>query len=659
MAREIRNIDAIQIVFSALGKHVDESGVFRMTKLRTYGLLPIIALFFLIGCGTEGKKPSNPNIVATYVQGEITTESLENYLKQQTEGIKVQVGDSLVPVIDKIPRTVEIYSGIIREMVLNDMVKRKIKEKQLDNRNNIRHALTHAEDQVTLQELHSEIHERNKIPVSESEIQQYYDKNQNQFDNKPLYDVREQIKGILVSEKEPAYVEKYISGLKDTATITKNYEILKIPEPGIEDVRNTYEKNREQYRVPQKWIVEQIEMEGAKAKENAEKTWTRVGAGESFEAVAKTFGKDARLTTIEHKSGSRGDNFEKAVALLNPGEISRPIEEKGKYFLARLKEKIPASYMPIEQVRDEISQALLKEREAKLYEERKAQTLFTLHGRRYSLEDFYQEFKEMPPSEQTRYSAYEERSKFVDRMIVRLLLLEDSYDRMLNAKKKNEIEEAREHVLKEVLHEEQVDQKLEVKDEEAKKFYDGNRKLFQTPPKVKVSIIAVHRGQNEAEDKRANQKIEEAYQKLKPGFFKKGIAFEEAAKQYSEDPRTAQQGGEISDWISETANPLVEIQDHQLHEKLMGLEPGEITNPFPAGEDYLIVKVREKEKPRQQSFEEVKADAKEVVRANKHDDLTVKLYKEMMAEAKLVIHEGALKSMINKTSKEKEAGAAK
>ncbi|NWF94495.1 MAG: hypothetical protein HXY46_16490, partial [Syntrophaceae bacterium] len=122
-----------------------------MKKLRAYCLclLPVIVAFFLIGCGREGKKPSNPNVVATYAHGEITAESLENYLKQRTEGVKVIVGDSLVPVIDRIPKTVEVYSGIIREMVLDDVVKRKIKEKQLDNRNNIRHALKHAEDQIT------------------------------------------------------------------------------------------------------------------------------------------------------------------------------------------------------------------------------------------------------------------------------------------------------------------------------------------------------------------------------------------------------------------------------------------------------------------------------------------------------------------------------
>ena len=630
-------------------------------KLRAYCLclLPVIVTFFLIGCGREGNKPSNPNVVATYAHGEITAEGLENYLKQRTEGVKVIVGDTLVPVIDRIPKTVEVYSGIIREMVLDDVVKRKIKEKQLDNRNNIRHALKHAEDQITLRELHSEIHERNKIPVGETEIQQYYDKNRSQFGDKPLYDVREEIKSILVSEKEPAYVAKYISELKDTATITRNYEILKIPEPTGEEFRNAYEKNKENYREPQKWIIEQIEIEGSKAKENAEKAWAKLGAGEGFEAVAKTFGKEGRLTTVEHKSGSPGEKLEKAIASLNPGEFSRPFEDKGKYFLARLKEKIPASYIQFDKVRDEIRQSLMKEREEKLYEERKALTLFTLHGRRYSLEDFYQEFKEMPASEQRRYSTYEDRSKLVDRMIVRLLLLEDSYDRMLNAKKKSEIEEAREHILKEVFHEEQVDQKLEVKDEEVKKFYEQDRKHFQTSPKVKVNIIVVRRGQSEAEDKRANEKIEEAYKKLKPGFFKKGMAFEEAAKQYSEDPQTAQKGGEIADWIAETGNPLVEMEDHPFHERLMDLVPGEITKPFPLGEYYLIVKVREKERPRQQSFEEVKEHAKQELKAKKHDDLTAKLYNDMMNQAKLVIHDKALKSLINKADQQKEVGKTK
>ncbi len=116
-------------------------------KLRAYclRLLPGIITFFLIGCGGEGKKAANPNVVATYAHGEITAESLENYLKQRTEGVKVIVGDALVPVIDRIPKTVEVYSGIIREMVLDDVVKRKIKEKQLDNRNNIRHAPEYAQ----------------------------------------------------------------------------------------------------------------------------------------------------------------------------------------------------------------------------------------------------------------------------------------------------------------------------------------------------------------------------------------------------------------------------------------------------------------------------------------------------------------------------------
>jgi peptidyl-prolyl cis-trans isomerase D len=632
-----------------------------MKRFRSYcfRFLPIIGLCFVIGCGGEGKKSSNPNVVATYAYGEITADSLNSYITKQFEGNKV-AGDPSVPVTDRIPRTMEVYSGLIRKMVLDDMVNRKVKEKQLDNRNNIRHALKHAEERITLRELHSEIHERNKIPVSDTEIQQYYDKNRSRFGNKPLYDVSEQIKRVLVEEKEPAYVEKYISELKDTATITKNYEILRIPEPSAEDLRTAYEKSKEMmYREPQKWIIEQLELEGSKAKENAEKAWAKLGSGESLNAVAGSFGRDVRLTTIEHKGGPPSDNFDKVVTSLNPGEFSRPFEKNGKYFLARLKEKIPAPYIPFEKVKEGIHQSLRQEREKKLYQERKAQTLFTVHGRLYSLEDFYQEFKEMPVSEQKRYSAYEERTKLVDRMIARLLLLEDSYDRMLNAKNKEEIEKAGEHYLSDVFHDEEVDHKMKVKAEEIKEYYEEDKKHFQSPTRVKLSVIVVRGSRDEAADKKARKKIEEAYTKLKPGLFKKGMRFEEVAKRYSEDPRTARSGGEIPGWVRETDNPQVEMEDHAFHEKVLGMDAGEISKPIPSKGSYVIVKVREKELPRQQSFEEIKEYVKKDVVTKKHDDLTAKLNNDMMNQAKLVIHEGALKSMINRTNNKKEVGAAK
>jgi parvulin-like peptidyl-prolyl isomerase len=372
-----------------------------------------------------------------------------------------------------------------------------------------------------------------------------------------------------------------------------------------------------------------------------------------FETIAREFGRDGTLNTINYTRGSRSEAFEKAVTSLNPGEFSKPIQEGEEYLIVRLKENISASYKPFRIVREGVRRSLLKNREEKLYEENKNRTLFTLHGRRYTLGDFYEEFKELPPAEQEKHSTYEKRIKMVDRMIQRVLLLEDSYDRMLNAKKKETIEHIREDVLKEVMHREEVDQKLEISDEEVRKFYEANKRRLKTPERAKISVIVVRRGRDQEEDNRAREKIEEAYNELNPGWLKKGMPFEEVARQYSEDSQTAQNGGKVDHWISETGDLLNEMFDHPLHERIMRLKEGAISKPFPLKDSYFIVQVREKDKPRQLSFEEAKEDLKPALKRIKHDELTVEIYTAMIDRANLVIYDQVLASVIDK---QKEVG---
>ena len=620
---------------------------------------PYLIIFLLlsgllfVGCGSKQKTPPNSNIVATYDDSEITIEDLERYFEERTKGLKIPVGDSLVSLSDQLPKDKETYRGLIREMVLDEMVKRKIKEKQLDNRGNIRHALEHMEDELTLQQLHAEMHEQNRIPVGENEIRQYYDENRSRFGDEPLYKVRDEIKNILVSQKEDEYVTGYINELMDAATITRNYDLLRVPEPTEQELLAAYEQNKENYLEPEKWVIDFIEVadSGATARTSAQKAWNRLGSGASFESVAATFGRDKTFISTDYIVGTRGETFDRAVTSLNPGEFSKPIEENGKYFIVRLNKKLPASYVPFDDARSLIRRLLMDEREKQLYEENRNKTLFTMHGRRYTLGDFYQEFMELPYADRERLRTYEERVKFVDRMIDRLLLLEDSYDRMLNARKKEEIEHVREDVLKQVLHREEVDQMLNVNEEDARQVYEENKELFKTPARVKISIIVVRGGEDDNSNRKAKEKIDEVYDKLRPGFFRKKMSFEEAARQYSEDPATAQNGGEVDAWISETNNPLYELFNHSFHENFIALKPGEITEPFTIGNEYIIVKVRERQEPQQQSFEAIKEHLMEDLRLQKHEELTVKMYTEMIDRANLVIYDPVLESMINKQEK--------
>ena len=70
----------------------------------------VIAFWLVLaGCGGEKQTPPSPDIVATYANGEISVEELENYIERVTEGLEVMVGDSLVALKDQFPKEMEIY----------------------------------------------------------------------------------------------------------------------------------------------------------------------------------------------------------------------------------------------------------------------------------------------------------------------------------------------------------------------------------------------------------------------------------------------------------------------------------------------------------------------------------------------------------------------
>jgi hypothetical protein len=99
-----------------------------------------------------------------------------------------------------------------------------------------------------------------------------------------------------------------------------------------------------------------------------------------------------------------------------------------------------------------------------------------------------------------------------------------------------------------MMHQEEVDDKIQVTDEEMQKFYDENIDLMALPPKAHIRYIRIGLGQTEDEQKAARTRADEAYKKLVPGLFQQGADFAGVAQEYSEDPETAAQGGELSDW---------------------------------------------------------------------------------------------------------------
>jgi parvulin-like peptidyl-prolyl isomerase len=271
------------------------------------------------------------------------------------------------------------------------------------------------------------------------------------------------------------------------------------------------------------------------------------------------------------------------------------------------------------------------------YELRKTEALFTIHGKKFTLGEFQEEFKELSPEIQAKFARFEAKKSLVDELIAKELLLEETGDDTADPEDSKVVEEMKIQYLAQILHKEEIDAKIaDVTDEEINQFYEEKKDLLVEPPKSQISLIRVAQGASDAEKARARQRIDEALQKLKGG-----ADFAATAKEYSTDS-TASMGGEIKEWIYDD-NHL----DPELRINIFQLQPNDISNVFEYEGGYFIVKVRQKEDKRPKTFDEVKEQIKGALMDEKHHKREAELGDELLKKSQLVIYNSSLRQMLN------------
>jgi hypothetical protein len=78
-----------------------------------------------------------------------------------------------------------VYKDVARSLALDNLIKKRINEKKLDKRKNVKHVMKHISEEININELHSQAH-NDRIKVSETEIRRYYEDNRDQFGETPL-----------------------------------------------------------------------------------------------------------------------------------------------------------------------------------------------------------------------------------------------------------------------------------------------------------------------------------------------------------------------------------------------------------------------------------------------------------------------------------------
>lgn len=581
-------------------------------------------------------KPPASDVIATFDGGQFTIADVESHLKL------------LAPEeYESIAGSPETLLAVVEDMVTDELTKRWAITRQPDQDDTFSHTMQHISESLNLESLHTQLHE-SEIPVSESDIQAYFETNKSQFGDQTLDQVREQIRQTLVAEREQGYVEDYVQRLKDNASISRNYELLSVPAASEDDLRRYYEANLENFKLPLQALVDEMQFavgsDEEAARKNADDSLLKIRSGATFDEVAQTIPPTSLQSSALIPEGTRDPAWDAAVFALTEGELSDVFRAGDAFYIVRLNQLETARTQSLDEVRSEVLDVVQPQIMDAWFEANASKTLLTLKGRQYTLSQFYQEYKELPVSTQAQYAGSDGMKNLAELLIERLLLVEDTYDQLLDVQNQPLADESRLQILKQMMHQEEVDDKIQVTDEEMQKYYDENLDLMSLPPKARIRYIRVGLGQTDDEQNAARARADEAYKKLVPGLFQEGASFAEVAQEYSEDPESAAQGGEFPDWIGESDDILTEVQIHPFHEVVLSLPTDEISQPFELGDSLYIVQVIERTGPEQMPFEEAKPYIEEILTQQKHDEQLEQIQQALVAEANIVVYPTVLEN---------------
>ncbi|MCP1727079.1 peptidyl-prolyl cis-trans isomerase D [Natronospira proteinivora] len=190
---------------------------------------------------------------------------------------------------------------------------------------------------------------RDQVAVSEEEVADYYQANQDRFMTPEAVDLD--------------YVKLSLEDVRDRMEISED------------EVRAAWEQSQEEYMEDERRLSRHIllsvgEDEEA-VREEIEALRERIRDGESFEELASEYSEDS---VSADDGGSLGwvyqddmvESVDEAIFELETGEVSEPIRSEFGYHLVRVDEIDTPEPLPYEEVRDEI-RADLQEQEAERY----------------------------------------------------------------------------------------------------------------------------------------------------------------------------------------------------------------------------------------------------------------------------------------------------
>ena len=206
------------------------------------------------------------------------------------------------------------------------------------------------------------------------------------------------------------------------------------------------------------------------------------------------------------------------------------------------------------------------------------------------------------------------------------------------------LDQLKEHVRKDesvkLLFNKEISSKIVITDKDVSDFYNANRPSFNLPePQVHMAQILVtphvdpnvHNLKNDKakNDAEARQKIQALETRLK-----QGEDFASLAENYSEDPQSTPNGGDLG-FIAESA---LDKSSPELKKLVLSMRPGTISPIIPSQDGYRILKVISKEPPGQRELNDprVQQTIRETLQSRRDQLLKSAYYGIARNEAKVI-----------------------
>ncbi|MEX2497252.1 MAG: SurA N-terminal domain-containing protein [Wenzhouxiangellaceae bacterium] len=158
---------------------------------------------------------------------------------------------------------------------------------------------------------------------------------------------------------------------------------------------------------------------------------------------------------------------------------------------------------------------------------------------------------------------------------------------------------------------------MEIEEQVLRERYESTQARFMTPERRRASHILIT-----ADGERSEQQAQELARSLKARL-ESGEDFAELAGEYSDDPGSARQGGDLG-WIEP------DVMMPEFEQALYELQPGEIAGPVETEFGWHLIRLDEIDAPRGQTFEEARVGILEEIREERADDLYIELSERLI-----------------------------